>query len=238
VGYRRFGHNEADEPAYTQPGMAALIKGKRPARDLYADQLIEQGTISREDSTPWRSGSGTSSPRATASSRSSSPPPGRRPAHGRLRARPHRLPRGQDRRVVDRLRVLNEELLAFPDGFNVHPKLGRQLEKRRDALGTEGGHRLGARRGARLRVAALEGTPVRLTGQDSERGTFSQRHLVLHDAKTGQRVSPIQNLPGALAPMELHNSPLSEIACLGYEYGYSMEAPTRSCSGRPSSATS
>src|SRR5262249_50076246 len=70
-----------------------------------------------------------------------------------------------------------------------------------------------------------EGTPVRLTGQDVERGTFSQRHLVLHDAKTGQRISPIQSLPGALAPMELHNSPLSEVACLGYEYGYSMEAP-------------
>ena len=66
---------------------------------------------------------------------------------------------------------------------------------------------------------------MRLTGQDSERGTFSQRHLVLHDVKTGQRVSPIQSLPGALAPMELHNSPLSEVACLGFEYGYSMEAP-------------
>src|SRR5262249_61211815 len=68
-------------------------------------------------------------------------------------------------------------------------------------------------------------TPVRLTGQDGERGTFSQRHLVLHDPKTGQRISPIQTLPGALAPMELHNSPLSEVACLGFEYGYSMEAP-------------
>jgi 2-oxoglutarate dehydrogenase E1 component len=70
-----------------------------------------------------------------------------------------------------------------------------------------------------------EGTPIRLTGQDVERGTFSQRHLVLHDAKTGQTVCPIQSLPGALAPFELHNSPLSEIACLGFEYGYSAEAP-------------
>ena len=66
---------------------------------------------------------------------------------------------------------------------------------------------------------------MRLTGQDTQRGTFSQRHLVLHDAKTGQRISPIQSLPGAQAPMELHNSPLSEIAALGFEYGYSMEAP-------------
>ncbi len=70
-----------------------------------------------------------------------------------------------------------------------------------------------------------EGIPIRLTGQDAERGTFSQRHLVFHDAKTGQEYSPIQHLPGALAPMELHNSPLSEVACLGFEYGYSQEAP-------------
>src|SRR5213079_2265935 len=70
-----------------------------------------------------------------------------------------------------------------------------------------------------------EGTPVRLTGQDVERGTFSQRHLVLHDSKTGQTICPIQHMPGALAPFELHNSPLSEIACVGFEYGYSAEAP-------------
>jgi 2-oxoglutarate dehydrogenase E1 component len=70
-----------------------------------------------------------------------------------------------------------------------------------------------------------EGIPIRLTGQDTERGTFSQRHLVLHDSKTGQEHCPIQHLPGALAPMELHNSPLSEVACLGFEYGYSQEGP-------------
>src|SRR5439155_1327527 len=66
----------------------------------------------------------------------------------------------------------------------------------------------------------VEGTPTRLTGQDTERGTFSQRHLVLHDTVNGQRYAPIQNLPGARAPFELHNSPLSEFACLGFEYGY------------------
>jgi len=80
---------------------------------------------------------------------------------------------------------------------------------------------------------------VRLTGQDVERGTFSQRHLVLHDAKTGQRVSPIQSLPGATAPMELHNSPLSEVACLGFEYGL-LDGGARDARrlGRRSSATS
>ena len=126
---------------------------------------------------------------------------------------------------AERLKSLNEELLQVPDGFTVHPKLVKQLERRREAVGTEGG--IDWAQAESLAYASLltEGTPVRLTGQDVERGTFSQRHLVLHDAKTGQRVSPIQSLAGALAPMELHNSPLSEIACLGFEYGYSMEAP-------------
>ena len=82
------------------------------------------------------------------------------------------------------------------------------------------------------------GVPVRLTGQDTERGTFSQRHLVLHDAETGERFTPLQHLPGAAAPFELHNSPLSEQGCVGFEYGYSVQAPTRWCCGRRSSATS
>ena len=88
-------------------------------------------------------------------------------------------------------------------------------------------HRIDWAHAEALAFASLltEGTPIRLTGQDTERGTFSQRHMVLHDAKTGQTVCPIQSLPDALAPLELHNSPLSELACMGFEYGYSQEAP-------------
>jgi 2-oxoglutarate decarboxylase len=122
--------------------------------------------------------------------------------------------------------VLGEELLSVPDGFTVHPKLVRQLEQRREALQSEDG-RINWAHAEALAFATLltEGIPVRLTGQDSERGTFSQRHLVLHDPRTGQEHCAIAHLPGALAPMELHNSPLSEMACLGFEYGYSQEAP-------------
>ncbi len=114
----------------------------------------------------------------------------------------------------------------MPEGFTVHPKLVKQLERRREALG-RGRPRSTGRTPRRWRSRSLltEGTPIRLTGQDTERGTFSQRHMVLHDAKTGQTVCPIQNLPDALAPLELHNSPLSELACMGFEYGYSQEAP-------------
>ena len=113
----------------------------------------------------------------------------------------------------------------MPDGFNVHPKLVKQLEQRREAIET--GEGIVWAHAEALAFASLltEGIPIRLTGQDTERGTFSQRHLVLHDPKTGQEHCAMQHLPGALAPMELHNSPLSEMACVGFEYGYSQEGP-------------
>ena len=152
-----------------------------------------------------------------------SPTASSRPAATSSTARPR--PEVKTAVSADRLQSLNEDLLRIPEGFTVHPKLIKQLERRRATLGPDGG--IDWAQAEALAYASLlsEGTPIRLTGQDTERGTFSQRHLVLHDAKTGQRISPIQSLPGALAPMELHNSPLSEIACLGFEYGYSMEAP-------------
>jgi 2-oxoglutarate dehydrogenase E1 component len=118
---------------------------------------------------------------------------------------------------------LNEQLLTWPEGFTVHPKLRKQLERRRAAL-SDGGIDWAHAETLALASLLTEGVPIRLTGQDTERGTFSQRHLVLHDAVTGRAWAPIQKLPGALAPMELHNSPLSELATLGFEYGYSAAA--------------
>jgi multifunctional 2-oxoglutarate metabolism enzyme len=229
IGYRRFGHNEADEPAYTQPSMYQVIKKHPPVRELFARQLIEQGVVSEQESTEL-----TDEVWAVLSE-----------AHERLKERiaasrevehatgEYQLDRTPSPEVktavsTERLRVLGEELLSVPDGFMTHPKLVRQLEQRRESLGSDPTHPgiIWAHAEA-LAFATLltEGIPIRLTGQDTERGTFSQRHLVLHDAKTGQEYSPIQHLPGALAPMELHNSPLSEMACIGFEYGYSQEAP-------------
>src|SRR5205807_2307864 len=107
---------------------------------------------------------------------------------------------------------------------NVHRKLRPQMERRRAAI-DEG--TIDWAQAEALAWASLldQGVPIRLTGQDTERGTFSQRHLVFHDAVSGARHSPIQNLPKAEVPFELHNSPLSESACLGFEYGYSVQAP-------------
>ena len=226
IGYRRFGHNEADEPAYTQPEMYQVIKKHPSVRELLARQLVEQEVVSEQESTEM-----TDAVWAVLSDQHQALKERIAAAkdieHATGEYRLDRTPSPEVKTAVgaERLRVLNEELLAVPDGFNVHPKLAKQLDQRRVAVET--GEGIVWAHAESLAFASLlsEGIPIRLTGQDTERGTFSQRHLVLHDPKTGQEHCAMQHLPGALAPMELHNSPLSEMACVGFEYGYSQEGP-------------
>jgi 2-oxoglutarate dehydrogenase E1 component len=125
---------------------------------------------------------------------------------------------------ADTLRALNVELISVPDDFTVHPKLLKQLERRIVAL-DEGGIDWGQAESLAFASLLVEGIPIRLTGQDTERGTFSHRHMVLHDVHTGGTYTPIQNLREASASMEVHNSPLSEVAAVGFEYGYAVAAP-------------
>jgi 2-oxoglutarate dehydrogenase E1 component len=226
IGYRRFGHNEADEPAYTQPEMYQVIKKHPSVRELFARQLVDQGIVSEQDSTEmtdevWSvlSDAHTQLKERIAAAK------GVEHATGEYQLDRTPSPEVKTAVAEDRLKVLNEELLTVPDGFTVHPKLVKQLEQRREAV--VNGEGLVWAHAEALAFATLltEGIPIRLTGQDTERGTFSQRHLVLHDPKTGQEHCAMQHLPGALSPMELHNSPLSEMACVGFEYGYSQEGP-------------
>src|SRR4051812_13423352 len=229
IGYRRFGHNEADEPAYTQPEMYQIVKAKKRVAEIYAETLVQAGVISREevDAQQQEVWDGLGSLHAGLKARIKAAQEAGTVEQGTGEYQLDRSPSPEVKTAVstERLQVLNEELLQVPEGFTIHPKLVKQLERRRDALGTEGGIDWAHAESLAFATLLTEGTPVRLTGQDVERGTFSQRHLVLHDAKTGQTVCPIQTLPGALAPFELHNSPLSEQACIGFEYGYSAEAP-------------
>jgi 2-oxoglutarate dehydrogenase E1 component len=244
IGYRRYGHNESDEPAYTQPEMYAKIKVHKRVWELWADQLVQNGSVTREEvdrlgQEVWDN--------LTLE-------------HQRLKAKiaaagedgesdegtgEYQLDRTPSPEVITavpaaKLRQLGGELLRIPEGFTVHPKLVKVLDRRREALadsasapssgdGAAAHMAIDWAHAEALAFASLlaEGTPVRLTGQDTERGTFSQRHLVLHDAKTGQTICPIQSLPDAKAPFELHNSPLSELACLGFEYGYSEQMTER-----------
>jgi 2-oxoglutarate decarboxylase len=229
IGYRRFGHNEADEPAYTQPEMYANIKTKKRVSELWAERLVADGVISQDDVERQRQEVWDELTRLhqdlKAQIKAAEDAGTVDQATGEYQLDRSPSPEVQTAVSSERLQVLNKELLTLPDGFTVHPKLVKQLERRRQAVGADGGIDWAHAEALAFATLLTEGVPIRLTGQDVERGTFSQRHMVLHDAKTGQSICPIQSLPGALAPFELHNSPLSEIACLGFEYGYSAEAP-------------
>jgi 2-oxoglutarate dehydrogenase E1 component len=232
IGYRRFGHNETDEPAYTQPTMAAAIKSHPPVSEIYAEKLIGEGTVAAEEvgktsderhsemsgalkglRQKMEAGeyedptvTGVTSSTGELLDRTASPP-----VHTAVEA--------------EKLRALNEELLRTPEGFNVHRKLRRPLARRVEAL-EQGGIDFGQAEALAFGSLLTDGIHIRLTGQDTERGTFSHRHLVLHDENTGLEYTPMQNLDDASAPFELYNSPLSEIACLGFEYGYSAASPS------------
>jgi 2-oxoglutarate dehydrogenase E1 component len=230
IGYRRFGHNETDEPAYTQPTMAAKIKSHPPVSEIYAEKLIGEGTISAEDVGHASEQRREEMARALKELREKmesgeyeDPTMTTTSSTGELLDRTASPP--VDTSVgAERLRMLNQELLKTPDGFNVHRKLRRPLAKRIDAI-EQGGIDFGQAEALAFGSLLTEGVHIRLTGQDTERGTFSHRHLVLHDENTGLRYTPMQNLEDASAPFELYNSPLSEIACLGFEYGYSAASP-------------
>jgi 2-oxoglutarate dehydrogenase E1 component len=223
IGYRRFGHNEADEPAYTQPDMYERIATHPTAREIFARRLVEEGTLTEEEvnASAERAQRRVAEAHAAIKARAADGP-AKEP-----KARPVDASNGAavDTSVpVDVLRKLNVDLLKVPPGFTVHPKLARQLERRKD-LEPKGEIDWGL--GEALAFASLvrEGIPIRVTGQDTERGTFSHRHLVLHDAKSGEPYAPMQHLSDATASFEIYNSPLSEYAAMGFEYGYSAEAP-------------
>ncbi|HEU5279159.1 MAG TPA: 2-oxoglutarate dehydrogenase E1 component [Gaiellaceae bacterium] len=220
VGYRRHGHNEQDEAAYTQPLMAQQIAEHPTVREQFARRLVDEGVVTQEEADELFA-------QVTAELRQ---------AHEALKATfgtppppEGQIPFGGGDSVVtavaaERLRALNEELLRVPEHFTVHPKLLTQLQRRLKAI-EEGGIDWGQAEALAFASLLVEGIPIRLTGQDTERGTFSHRHAVLHDVHTGETFTPLQNLDESIASFEIYNSPLSEYACLGFEYGYSAAAP-------------
>src|SRR6478735_1692261 len=221
VGYRRHGHNEADEPAYTQPLMYERIKSLPTVRTKYAAQLVAAGVVSQADAdaqaeAQYQKLVGLQQAMKAAVAQ---------PAPAAPAGVQGGVTNVETALSAELLTGLNEELLSWPAGFTVHPKLVKQLERRRQVMGPEGGIDYGHAEALAFGSLLLEGVPIRLTGQDSERGTFSHRHIVLHDPATGATFTPVQNLKGALAPLDVFNSPLSELATMGFEYGYSVAAP-------------
>ncbi len=242
LGYRRHGHSEEDEPAYTQPQMYEQIARHPTVRELYLRRLVEEGAldtgvgeamvgaaqarlsqvreqVASEVDTGVAAGTfpdGDRSDKNDGSAVLVGPTRRRRRSH--TGAHPTAV-------RTNKLRAINDELLLVPAGFTIHPKLGPQLERRRKALAADGRIDWAQAEALALGSLLLEGVPIRLTGQDTERGTFSQRHLVLHDATDGRRFIPIEHLTDARATIELRDSPLSELACLGFEYGFAVELP-------------
>jgi 2-oxoglutarate dehydrogenase E1 component len=225
VGYRRYGHNEGDEAAFTQPVMAKKIAAQPTVREMWARTLETRGLIDREGA------QGLVQRRMDGLQRKLD---ALDPERDLVEATPEIAAPGtaaQTRTAVPlaRLQALGESLLAVPDGFDVNKKLDRVRDRRRQAFASPTDRSIDWAMAEELAFASIleDGTPIRLTGEDVERGTFSHRHAALHDPNTGRRFVPLQALPQARAAFEVRNSPLSENAAVGFEYGYSVEAPTR-----------
>jgi 2-oxoglutarate dehydrogenase E1 component len=225
VGYRRHGHNEGDEPAFTQPQIYQIVAAHPTVRDQYARQLIERGEITQQDADAMVQKRMAELEQVYASVK---------PEQDVVPPVPAVPPSGAAKKVITavalpRLQDLNRQLLQVPDGFAVHRKLERGRERRKAMLAAPTERTIDWASAEELALATIlaDGVPIRLTGEDAERGTFSHRHGVYHDAVTGEEHVPLQALAQAKASFEIRNSPLSEYACVGFELGYSLQEPAR-----------
>lgn len=225
VGYRRYGHNEGDEPGFTQPLLYEKISRLPSVRQKWAETLVQRGVVaeSRPDelAQKWmgefQQVLESLSPKEEMAEEPPEPPPPGAALHAKTAVQ------------LDTLRELNRSLLELPQDFNVHRKLERARKRRAEALEDPDARTIDWSTAEELALASIlsDGTAIRMTGEDVERGTFSQRHAVLHDVKTGQKHTPLQALEQARAAFEIHNSPLTENAVVGFEYGYSLQEPSR-----------
>ncbi|MET4701549.1 2-oxoglutarate dehydrogenase E1 component [Constrictibacter sp. MBR-5] len=226
--YRRQGHNEADEPAFTQPLMYRAI-GKHPTtRQLYAGKLVEEGLMQEGDADAMSAAFRERLEGEFEASKSYKPNKADwlEGAWSGLSAAKGEDRRGNTAASIELLREVGEAITRVPDDFNLNRKIARQLEAKRTAMETGEGIDWATAEALAFGTLILEGTPVRLSGQDSGRGTFSQRHAVLSDQENeGVRYVPLANLKPDQARFEVFDSPLAEASVLGFEYGYTLSEP-------------
>ena len=225
VGYRRYGHNEGDEPSFTQPLMYTVVESHPTVRAIFANTLVRQGTQTQEsvDALVAKHFAKLEQIHASLKPEQDFVAPMSEPAPAGVAGRTATgVP-------LSRLREINESLLTPPSGFTFHRKLERGRQRRRQALAnpTEASIDWATAEELALATILADGTPIRLTGEDVERGTFSQRHAVFHDAVTGLQFVPLQDFAQAAASFEIHNSALSENAAIGFEFGYNLQEPDR-----------
>src|SRR5690606_7361479 len=223
VGYRRYGHNEMDEPRATQPKLYKEIDNHPTVTEIFGEQLKKEKIVTDEEIQEMKDKIFAELQREYDSMKEQE-------LSGIAEVNmPDYLAKSIDDYEtavpLDVLKKLNQDLLKRPEGFKVFKRLNRVFNRRKNLF--ENGNKADWGEGEALAYASIlrDGIPIRLTGQDSERGTFAHRHLVLYDSETGEKYCPMHALEDAKASFAIHNSPLSEAAVLGFEYGYSVQSP-------------
>jgi 2-oxoglutarate dehydrogenase E1 component len=225
VGYRRHGHNEGDEPSFTQPLLYKKVAAHPTVRQLWVRTLEQRGLVEPQAAARMVQQRFKILEETLAALK---------PDEDLVEPTPEEPPPGAARSVqtavpLERLAALNAALLDRPPGFHGHRKLERARERRRAIFDVPQERTVDWATAEELAFASIleDGIPIRLTGEDVERGTFSQRHAVFHDVETGERYTPLQAMPQARASFEIHNSPLTELATIGFEFGYNVQEPGR-----------
>jgi len=225
--YRRHGHNEGDEPAFTQPLMYKAIAGHPTTREIYAARLVEEGVVTADEAEKMAADFQAQLDLQFEAAKGYKPNKadwlegawsGLAVASGEDR-------RGETSVSLELLRAVGTAITTVPEGFHLNRKIARQIEQKREALKTGEGIDWATAEALAFGTLLAEGTFVRLSGQDSGRGTFSQRHAVLTDQENEAKYIPLQHIAPKQAPFEVLDSPLSEAAVLGFEYGYSLAEP-------------
>jgi 2-oxoglutarate dehydrogenase E1 component len=228
-GYRRLGHNEGDEPSFTQPVLYRAIERRKSVREGYLDHLLKLGGLSRQEADSIAVQRREQLEKALSESTSDDYRPGQDALRG-LWSGYKGGPAGDTPEIstgleIKSLAALLEAQLRLPANFSLHPKLKRIFQARSQMVEEKQPLDWAAAEALAFASLATDGHRIRLTGQDSQRGTFSHRHSVLHDFETGKTYLPLQHLARDQAPVEICNSPLSEAGVLGFEYGYSLDCP-------------
>lgn len=232
VGYRRYGHNEGDEPSFTQPIMYQKIKNQTRVRKIYQEKLIQEKLLDQARVKELVDGYNRRLEDHLLEAKTTKISPMMDLFGDKWKGmnRPTNITAFQevDTSVTPEIiQKVGAGLLTVPDTFNMHPKIKKLLQARQEMLEGKKGVDWSFGEALAIGTLLLEGTQVRLAGQDSERGTFSQRHAVWHDVQSGEKFNPFNHLDSQWARFEVVNSLLSEYAALGFEYGSSMANPAK-----------
>ena len=225
LGYRRYGHNEMDEPLVTNPVMYHAVHKHPTVRELYGSALTAENIVTEEEVTQLDEDTFKLMQKAHDVVRDH---PNTKDKELETIEIPDEVLAGYPAELEtgvpeETLRTMNEELLTYPEEFNVFGRLVRILQRREEPFKGKG--KIDWAHAETLAFGSIlqDGNPIRMTGQDVQRGTFAHRHLVLHDEKTGEELLPLHHISGAKASFDVYNSPLTESAIVGYEYGYNLE---------------